>query len=202
MKQLIYIAVVLIFFQCNPEKNFVEKPDSLMTQKEFEDLVYDMNILEGGIANFNLDRNLMRDTSLSLYQGVFDKHHIDYDTYKANQEYYILSNTMKEVSANVLRRVAKEAEKYKDIEPVKTLSFVQITQLLEYDNLIDFVNKDTSTNFVERMDSLLRFYRVHQSSLQEFAIDSLSFETNLIKLKKGTDIFRKKPMFFNNKPNE
>jgi hypothetical protein len=109
---------------------------------------------------------------------------------------------MKEVSANVLRRVAKEAEKYKDIEPVKTLSFVQITQLLEYDNLIDFVNKDTSTNFVERMDSLLRFYRVHQSSLQEFAIDSLSFETNLIKLKKGTDIFRKKPMFFNNKPNE
>lgn len=202
MKQLIYIAVALIFFQCNPEKNFVEKPDSWMTQKEFEDLVYDMNILEGSIANFNLDRKLMRDTSLSLYQGVFDKHQIDYDTYKANQEYYILSNTMKEVSENVLRRVAKEAEKYKDIEPVKILSFVQVTQLLENDNLSDFVQSDTATTFAERMDSLLRFYRVHQSSLQEFAIDSLSFETNIIKLKKGADIFRKKPVFFNNKRNE
>ncbi len=202
MKKLVFIFIVFSLFQCGTEQNSVEKPSRLMPQKEFENLVYDLNVLEGSMANFNLDRELMRDTSVSLYQGVFNKYSIDYSVYKENQEYYILSNNMKEVSENVLERVQKEAERYKDIESLKVLSFVQLTQLFENDKLMDFVNNDTTTTFPERMDSLLRFYRNHQSSLRRFTIDSLSFETNMTKLKKGKDIFRRESVFYNNKINE
>ena len=202
MKNLTFIFLALIFFQCNPEKNSVEKPEGLMSQKQFSNLVYDMNVLEGSIANFNLDKELMRDTSLSMYKGIFEKYEINYDIYKANQEYYILSNLMKDISEVVFERVAKEAEQYEDIEEIKILSFVQLTQLFETDGLSNFINQDTTTTFPERMDSVLRFYRKNQSNLEDFAIDSISFETNIIKLKKGSDIFRKKSVFFNNKSNE
>lgn len=202
MKNLTFIFLALILFQCNPEKNSVEKPEGLMSQKQFSNLVYDMNVLEGSIANFNLDKELMRDTSLSMYKGVFEKYEINYDIYKANQEYYILSNLMKDISEVVFERVAKEAEQYEDIEEIKILSFVQLTQLFETDGLSNFINQDTTTTFPERMDSVLRFYRKNQPNLEDFAIDSISFETNIIKLKKGSDIFRKKSVFFNNKSNE
>lgn len=202
MKNVLYIAWVVMFWQCHPEKNSLDKPERLMSQSEFANLLYDMNLLEGSISNFNFNMKMMSDTALSLYQGVFVKNGISYEDYVANQEYYILSNSMKEVSEIVLERVMEESKKYEGLEPIKSLSFVQLTQLFDTDGLTHFVEKDTQTTFHERMDSLLRFYRNHQDKLANFVIDSLSFETNIIKLKKGKDIFREPALFFNNKRNE
>jgi len=202
MRYILITTILLFFWQCNPEKNPIDKPEGFMSQKEFANLLYDMNVLEGSIANFNMDRELMRDTSVALYKGVFQKYGITYEIYKANQEYYVLSNTMKEVSEIALNRIVEESKQYEDLEPVKALSFIQLTQLFDTDGLSEFVNKDTNYTFPERMDSLLRFYRKNQDKLANFAIDSLSFETNIIKLKKGKDIFRGNSVFFNNKRNE
>lgn len=195
MKKTISIFVIFLIFGCQPESSVDNVPSNFIEKEKFIELIYEVNILEGNLSNFNLSRDVMKDSSMKLYKGLFEKYGIDYADFKENQEYYILTDQYKEVSEKVLEKVTAEMEKYKDVKPVRIMSFIQFTQLFDTDGLLEYMEEDTNSTYNERLDSVLRFYRKSPEKLKSFTLDSISFEVNVAKIRKGRDIFRKKNIF-------
>ncbi len=195
MNKFIYILAILFFFQCKPENNIDNVPSNFIEKEQFIQLVYEVNVLEGNFNNFNLNKDLMKDSSMRLYKGIFEKYKIDYEDFKENQEYYILTDQYKEVSEKALELVIAEAEKYKDVKPVVIMSYLQFTQLFETDEQLIYMQEDTNSTFDERLDSMLNYYKKNPKNLKDYSLDSLSFEVNIAKLRRGRDIFRKKTIF-------
>jgi hypothetical protein len=192
--------VLLLFFGSCKSENIGKKPSPFIKKEQFIELIYDINILEGGLSNFNLNQDLVKDSAMTLYKGVFEKHNIGYDDFKKNQEYYVLTDKYKEVSEKVLEKVRKEEEKYKDVTPVKVISFIQFSQLLEGDGFLPYFNEDTIKTYNERLDSALVYYRINQYRLTSINLDSISFEVNIRKFKKGIDLFQQKKSVFKKMP--
>ena len=196
MNKFIYIlSITFLLFNCKSESNIDNVPSNFIEKEKFIELIYEVNVLEGNLANFNLNRDVMKDSSIRLYKGVFEKYGIDYEDFKANQEYYILTDQYKEISEKALEKVNSEAEKYKDVKPVRIMSLIQFTQLFETDGLLLYMQEDTNSTYNERLDSMLRFYRKNPKSFESFTLDSLSFEVNIAKIRKGRDIFRNQTIF-------
>ena len=186
---LIIIAFILIA-QCKSENNIDDEPDNFLGKEKFTQLVYDINLLEGHLSNFNLNRDVMKDSAMKLYKGVFENYDIDYKDFKENQNYYILTDQYKEISQEVLDKITKEQVKYKDVKPVKIMSLVQFNELFKGDKLLVFMKEDSNTTYQERLDSVLRFYRNDPQKLEKVIMDSVSFEVNIAKLRTGNDLFR------------
>ena len=186
---LIIIAFILIA-QCKSENNIDDEPDNFLGKEKFTQLVYDINLLEGHLSNFNLNRDVMKDSAMKLYKGVFENYDIDYEDFKENQDYYILTDQYKEISQEVLDKITKEQVKYKDVKPVKIMSLVQFNELFKGDKLLVFMKEDSNTTYQERLDSVLRFYRNDPQKLEKVIMDSVSFEVNIAKLRTGNDLFR------------
>lgn len=191
--------ISILGISCKSE-NIAKKPSPFIEKDEFIDIIYDINILEGSLTNLNLNQDMIKDSAMTLYNGVFEKHSIDYPTFKSNQEYYVLTDKYKEVSEIVLERIKEEEIKYKDVTSIKTLSFVQFSQLLEQDGMLPFFNTDTVLNYGQRLDSALNYYRINQYRLESINMDSVSFEVNIRKLRKGRDLFQLKQSVFKPKP--
>jgi len=194
------LLVLFLFSGSCKSENIGKKPSPFIEKEEFVELIYDINLLEGGLSNFNLNQDLVKDSAMTLYKGVFEKHNISYEVFKNNQEYYVLTDKYKEVSEKALEKVRKEEEKYKDVTPVTIISFIQFSQLLDGDELLPYFNTDTTKTYNERLDSALIYYRINQHRLTSINLDSISFEVNIRKFKKGTDLFQLKKSVFKKMP--
>ena len=191
MKKFTLIIIVFVLItQCKSENNIDNEPDNFLGKEKFTQLVYDINLLEGHLSNFNLNRDVMKDSAMKLYKGVFENYDIDYKDFKENQNYYILTDQYKEISQEVLDKITKEQVKYKDVKPVKIMSLVQFNELFKGDKLLVFMKEDTNTTYQERLDSVVRFYRNDPQKLEKVIMDSVSFEVNIAKLRTGNDLFR------------
>jgi hypothetical protein len=193
--------LTLFFFlgSCKSE-NIGKKPSPFIEKEEFIELVFDINILEGGLSNFNLNQDLVKDSAMTMYKGIFEKYNIDHNDFKNNQEYYVLTDKYKEVSERVLEKIREQEEKYKDVTPIKIISFIQFSQLLEGDGFLPYFNTDTTKTYSQRLDSVLSYYRINQYRLEGIPLDSISFEVNIRKFKKGTDLFQQKQSVFKKMP--
>jgi hypothetical protein len=187
--------LLLSLFACKPENSIDNLPSNFIEKDRFIELVYDVNVLEGNLGNFNLNKDLLMDSSMQLYKGIFEKYYINYEDFKENQEYYILTDQYREVSKKALELVITEEEKYTEIKPINILSFIQFNQLFEANGHLDYMEKDTSFSYSEKLDSMLNYYRVNPASLKDFSIDSISFVVNISKLRKGKDLFKDKLRF-------
>lgn len=192
-------ASLLFFLSCRTEGE-VEQPSPFIEKDTFVEIMYDINILEGGLSNFNIDKKKVKDSAMTFYNGIFEKYNIDSKTFIANQQYYVLTDKYQEVSERVLEKIQAEEEKYKDVEAIKTLSFVQLSQLIEEDGFLPFFNTDTTKTYAQRLDSILGFYRINQYRLEGMPMDSISFEVNINKLKNGVDLFQQKKSLFKKMP--
>ena len=191
MKKFTLIIIVFVLItQCKSENNIDNEPDNFLGKEKFTQLVYDINLLEGHLSNFNLNRDVIKDSAMKLYKGVFENYDIDYKDFKENQNYYILTDQYKEISQEVLDKITKEQVKYKDVKPVKIMSLVQFNELFKGDKLLVFMKEDTNTTYQERLDSVVRFYRNDPQKLEKVIMDSVSFEVNIAKLRTGNDLFR------------
>lgn len=191
--------LLLLVGSCKSE-NIGKKPSPFIEKEQFINLIYDINVLEGSLSNFNLNKDLIKDSAMTLYKGIFQKHEITYEDFKNNQEYYVLTDKYKEISEKVLEKVKKEEEKYKDVTPVKIISFIQLSQLFEGDGLLPFFEKDTTKTYNQRLDSALSYYRINKHRLSSINLDSISFEVNIRKFKKGVDLFQQKKSIFKKMP--
>ncbi len=202
---ILYIAVIIVtVFGCKSENSMDNKPSKFIESDKFIQIVYDINVLEGGLENFNMNQFEFKDTAMQLYKGLFEKHGITYKTFKKNQDYYILTDQYKEITQKAADIASYELEQLKDITPIKNLSLVQFTQLLELDDLKTFIEiNDTISSFQEKLDSILNFYRINPSNLDQVTIDSLSFEVNIAKMRKRSNPFtREEKSVFKSKKNE
>ncbi|MEN8958291.1 MAG: DUF4296 domain-containing protein, partial [Flavobacteriales bacterium] len=139
---ILYAGLVSIFLNSCKSDSIGVKPDPFIEKDQFVDLIYDINLLEGGLSNFNIERSSVTDSAMTLYKGILAKHEVDYTTFKANQEFYVLMDKYKEVSEEVLARIVEKEREYEDIKPIKIISFIQLSELLEGDKLIEFFEKD------------------------------------------------------------
>ncbi|MEN8929031.1 MAG: DUF4296 domain-containing protein [Flavobacteriales bacterium] len=197
---ILYAGLVSIFLNSCKSDSIGVKPDPFIEKDQFVDLIYDINLLEGGLSNFNIERSSVTDSAMTLYKGILAKHEVDYTTFKANQEFYVLMDKYKEVSEEVLARIVEKEREYEDIKPIKIISFIQLSELLEGDKLIEFFEKDTNTTYTQRLDSAMYFYRKRQYRLESIDLDSISFEVNIRKFKKGADLFRLEKAAFKKMP--
>ena len=195
-----FLFVLFLFSVSCKSENIGKKPSLFIEKEQFIELIYDINILEGGLSNFNLNQDLVKDSAITLYKGVFDKYNISYEDFKNNQEYYVLTDKYKEISEKALEKVRKEEEKYKDVTPIISISFIQFSQLLDGDKLLSYFNTDTTKTYNQRLDSALIYYRINQHRLASINLDSISFEVNIRKFKKGTDLFQLKKSVFKKMP--
>lgn len=189
----------LLLGSCKSE-NIGKEPSPFIEKEQFIDLIYDINILEGGLTNFNMNKDLVKDSEMTMYKGIFEKYGITNEVFKSNQEYYVLTDKYKEISERVLDKIRKEEEKYKDVVPVKIISFIQFSQLLEEDKLLSYFKTDTTDSYNQRLDSALQYYRINQHRLESIDLDSISFEVNIRKFKRGTDLFQVKQSVFKPMP--
>jgi hypothetical protein len=195
-----FFLILFLFLGSCKSENIGKKPSPFIEKEQFIELIFDINVLEGGLSNFNLNQDLVKDSAMTLYKGIFEKYNIDHNDFKNNQEYYVLTDKYKEVSERVLEKVREEEEKYKDVTPIKIISFIQFSQLIEWDGFLPYFNTDTATTYSQRLDSVLSYYRINQYRLEGIPIDSLSFEVNIRKFKKGVDLFQQKKSVFKKMP--
>ncbi|MDB4088864.1 DUF4296 domain-containing protein [Flavobacteriales bacterium] len=195
-----FLLILPLLLESCKSENIGKKPDPFIEKEQFIELIYDINILEGGLSNFNLNQDIIKDSAMTMYKGIFEKHNVSFDDFKNNQEYYVLTDKYKEISEKVLEKVRKEEEKYKQVTPVKIISFIQFSALLEGDGLLPFFNKDTTKTYNQRLDSALYYYRINAHRLTSIDLDSISFEVNIRKFKKGADLFQLKKSVFKKMP--
>jgi len=193
------MVLIAFVFGCKSENSMDNKPAKFIESDKFMQIVYDINVLEGGLENFNMNQFEFKDTAMQLYKGLFEKYNITYTTFKENQDYYILTDQYKELTQRAADSASYELEKLKDITPIKPMSFIQFTQLLELDSLKNFVEYDTTLTYPEILDSLINFYRINPSNLDQITMDSLSFELNIAKMRKSSNPFKKMKKVFNKK---
>lgn len=170
------------------------KPFNFIEKDKFVDIVYDINLLEGGLENVNMNQFEFKDTAMKLYKGIFEKHDISYKTFKKNQDYYILTDQYREITQLAADRASYELAKYGEIEPIKPMSLVQFSQLLELDKLLYFMENDTSFTFMQKMDSVTNYYRQNPQNFSVIDMDSLSFEVSMTQLRRSKNLFQKVPM--------
>lgn len=178
------------------------KPSKFIEPGKFIQIVYDINVLEGGLENFNMNQFEFKDTAMQLYKGLFEKYDLTYETFKNNQDYYILTDQYKDITQRAADSTSYELEKLKDITPIKMMSFIQFSQLLEVDDFKNFMEYNTILNYQEKLDSLLSFYRNNTSELDKITMDSISFEVNIGKMRKSSNPFIKVKEVFKSKKNE
>ena len=202
-KSILYIAVVITtVFGCKSENSMDNKPSKFIEPGKFIQIVYDINVLEGGLENFNMNQFEFKDTAMQLYKGLFEKYDLTYETFKNNQDYYILTDKYKDITQRAADSASYELEKLKDITPIKMMSFIQFSQLLEVDDFKNFMEYNTILNYQEKLDSLLSFYRNNTSELDKITMDSISFEVNIGKMRKSSNPFIKVKEVFKSKKNE
>jgi len=175
---------VFIFAKCS-HKTQIENPTNLIDEDTFVNVIYDISILEGHMASYNLNQDIYKDSARRMYKGVFEKYEISAVDFKENNDYYILVGKYSDMSKKVLERLKIEEEKYKEVKPYHTISFVQFNQLFKKDNFSDFLKKDTNFSRIEKLDSVLIFYRNNRLRLDSLDIDSLNFELNIKNLKQN-----------------
>ena len=108
----------------------------------------------------------------------------------------------KDITQRAADSACYELEKLKDITPIKMMSFIQFSQLLEVDDFKNFMEYNTILNYQEKLDSLLSFYRNNTSELDKITMDSISFEVNIGKMRKSSNPFIKVKEVFKSKKNE
>ena len=143
MKNIITILFIsFLIFGCSQEIS-VKKPKNLIQKEIFSNLLYDITVLEGHMASYNLNQEIFKDSSRQMYQGIFEKYNITKQDFKENNDFYILTEEYQKISEKVLEKIKLEELKYKDVKPFTTISYVQFNQLFENDNLVDFFKDGT-----------------------------------------------------------
>ena len=189
MKKItIIIFFSLFIFGCSEEIS-LEKPKKEIDKETFANIIYDISLLEGHMASYNLNQEVFKDSSRQMYQAIFDKYKINKEDFKENNDYYLLTEEYQAISNKVLERIKIEELKYKDVKPFTTISFVQFNQLLEKDNFVEFFKKDTMFSYQKKIDSVLNFYRKNSHQLASLNIDSLNFELNIKNIRRNKKFY-------------
>jgi len=196
----LFIISVLFFASCGIGNKY-EKPKPFIEQDKFVELIYDINILEGGLSNLNISQDVIKDSAMTMYNGIFEKYNIDFNTYKENQEYYVLAGDYKQIAEKVLEKIKAEEEKYINEAAAKNMSFIQFSELLEGDNFLNYFKTDKTKTYSQRLDSALFYYRINKHRLGSIDIDSVSFEVNIRRFKKGSDLFQLEQSVFKKSTN-
>lgn len=190
-KYFLYIIVsIALFISCKNEVKPVVEPNNKLSQKEFINLLLDVNLLEGYLTNINVNLPAIQDTSLGQYKTIFEKYNITYKDYKENYDYYILQDNYKDILLVVKDSLDTLGVKYEKIEAQKQISFSEYKVLFEKDSVAYFLLNDTVLTQDQKVDSLLNFYKLNAKKLKEMNLDFNTFERNVLKFRASKALFK------------
>ncbi len=84
-KNLLYSFLIftLVFFSCNLSNEVtVEKPEKYIEKNQFEEILYEVNVLEGFIHNFNLNQRELKDSAFGHYEAIYEQYGVSYQVFK------------------------------------------------------------------------------------------------------------------------
>lgn len=184
------IVIIALLVSCKSKENAVKEPNKKLPQKEFINLLLDVNLLEGYLTNLNVNLPKIKDTSLGQYKTIFNKYNLTYSEYKENYNYYIQQDNYKDILQIVKDSLDTLAVKYEKIEAQKQLSFTDYKTLFAKDSIAYYLLNDTILSLDEKVDSLLTFYKNNNQKLKEIGIDYTVFDKNVLKFRKNKVLFK------------
>lgn len=105
-KIYIYIILGAVLSACG--RNVVSEPNKLLSEKEMEDLMYDLAIID---AIRSVDSRFLDTLNINPYDFIYEKHNIDSLLVVENMIYYAsLPKTYDKIIKNVETRLEKERE--------------------------------------------------------------------------------------------
>ncbi len=118
MKKL-YLFISLIFFCTSCNTTPVAKPDTLLTEEEMTDVLYDIAILQAA-QNYKRKKLTLNNVEVATY--VFKKHKIDSTLYSQNHKYYASKPTVyKKITEKVLKLLTQEEAKIDSLAKPKKI---------------------------------------------------------------------------------
>ncbi len=107
MKRYIYTLIIILLYACG--QSVVPKPERLLSEKEMENLMYDLAIID---AIRNVDRQLLDSLNVSPSEFIYQKHDIDSLSMVENMIYYAsFPKKYDKIVKNVEARLKEEREK-------------------------------------------------------------------------------------------
>lgn len=189
IKKLYIIIVFSSLLSCS-ESHVVPTPSKLISQEQFANILYEVNLLEGYLTNQNVNIPNIRNNSLGMYKSVIEKYGLTYEVYQENYAYYSQQSNFSDISTDVLNRLKEKETSLQNVPELKQMSFGEFKQLLKKDSFDVYFKKDTSENLLFKLDTILNFYRANSKKLSIINIDSVSFESSVMRYKKDETLFK------------
>lgn len=106
MKRYIYTLIIILLYACG--QSVVPKPERLLSEKEMENLMYDLAIID---AIRNVDHQLLDSLNVSPSEFIYQKHNIDSLSMVENMVYYAsFPKKYDKIIKNVEARLKKERD--------------------------------------------------------------------------------------------
>lgn len=106
MKRYIYILIIILLYACG--QSIVPKPERLLSEKEMENLMYDLAIVD---AIRNVDNSKLDSLGMGVDAYIYQKHHIDSVSLVANMVYYAsFPKQYDKIIKNVESRLKKQRD--------------------------------------------------------------------------------------------
>lgn len=186
----LYILIAFTGLLSCTESNAVQKPNKLISQQEFKNILYEVNLLEGYLTNQNVNIPNIRNNSLGMYKSVIEKYGLTYEVYQENYAYYSQQSNFTDISTDVLNRLKEKEVELQNVPELKQMSFGEFKQLLKQDSFDVYFKNDTNNSLIIKLDTILTYYKANTDKLSIINIDSVSFESSIMRYKKDETLFK------------
>ncbi len=184
------LILLMAMLSCKNKDVTVEVPKNLIDKNKFVEVLVDVNLLEGHLTNLNVNMPEIKNNSLGKYKSIFERHGIDNTTYQSSYDYYVQQDVYKEMVDSALAKLTILENKLLKVPDVKQMSLPQFRQLIIIDSMVDFLEVDSVHTREFIIDSLLSYYQKHNDKIVSIGLDSLSFHSSMMNMRKNKLLFK------------
>jgi len=108
MKKLILLSLTVFLFACGSKE--IEKPDPLLSEKQMEDILYDISLLQ---AIKSVNPSVLDSNRVDSKRYIYKKYDIDSVTFAKNHAYYAANlEQYEKIQKRIVERLKLDKEKY------------------------------------------------------------------------------------------
>ena len=131
MKKLIVLSLSMLLFACG--SNELEKPDPLLNEKQMENILYDVSLLQ---AVKSISPSVLDSNKVDPKNYIYKKYDIDSVTFAKNHTYYAANlEQYEKIQKRIVERLKQNKEKYPVSPKNKTANTERLSAIKKRDSL-------------------------------------------------------------------